>query len=126
VESNKNSLAAMVRLDLIDLDRRQGKGEELVGRLRPMLDDSDPPLPKDAVLYQLGLTYEQLQRRPEAAGAYRQIVDEFPQSAYHQEAQQKLVSLDPSRANSPFGNLGGIGGMGGLGLPGGGVPPGAQ
>jgi tetratricopeptide (TPR) repeat protein len=121
-ESHKNSLAAMVRLDLVDLDRRQGKGEELVGRLRPMLDDSDPPLPKDTVLYQLGLTYEQLQRRPEAIGAYRQIVDEFPQSAYRQEAQQKLATLDPARAASPFG---GAGGMGGLGLSGGVVPPGA-
>jgi tetratricopeptide (TPR) repeat protein len=120
-DGHKNSLAAMVRLDLIELDRRQGKGEELVGRLRPMLDDSDPPLPKDTVLYQLGLTYEQLQRRPEAVGSYRQIVDEFPQSAYRQEAQQKLTSLDPVRAMS----LGGSLGAGGLGLSGGVVPPGA-
>src|SRR5436305_2852259 len=30
---NKSSLAAMVHLDLIELDRQQGKGEELVGRL---------------------------------------------------------------------------------------------
>lgn len=120
-DGNKNSLAAMVRLDLIELDRQQGKGEELVGRLRPMLDDSDPPLPKDAVLYQLGLTYEQLQRRPEAVGVYRQILDEFPQSAYRQEAQQKLASLDPSRAGSP---LGGIGGLEGLGMSGGAAPPG--
>lgn len=125
LDGNKDSLAAMVRLDLIDLDRREGKGEELVGRLRPMLDDSDPQLPKDAVLYQLGVTYEQLQRRPEAVGVYKQIVDEFPQSAYRQEAQQKLASLDPASA-SPLG--GGFGGMGGLGLSGGvqpgGAPPG--
>jgi tetratricopeptide (TPR) repeat protein len=119
-DDHKDSLAALVRLDLIELDRRQGKGEALVGRLRPMLDDSDPPLPKDTVLYQLGLTYEQLQRRPEAVSSYRQIVDEFPQSAYRQEAQQKLVSLDPARAMS----LGGSLGAGGLGLSGG-VPPGA-
>jgi len=116
-EGNKNSLAAAVRLNLIDLDRRQGKSEEVVGRLKPMLDDSDPPLPKDAVLYQLGLTYEQLQRRPEAAGAFRQILDEFPQSAYRQEAQQKVAVLDPTHG-SPMG----IPGMGGFGMPGGAVP----
>jgi tetratricopeptide (TPR) repeat protein len=120
-DGHKDSLAALVRLDLIELDRRQGKGEELVGRLRPMLDDSASPLPKDTVLYQLGLTYEQLQRRPEAVSSYRQIVDEFPQSSYRQEAQQKLVSLDPARAMS----LGGSMGAGGLGLSGGAVPPGA-
>lgn len=119
-DGHKDSLASLVRLDLIELDRRQGKGEELVGRLRPMLDDSDPQLPKDTVLYQLGLTYEQMQRRPEALAAYRQIVDEFPQSAYRQEAQQKAVSLDPSRAFA-----GGGMGLEGLGLSGGGVPPGA-
>ncbi len=119
LDGNKDSLAAMVRLDLIDLDRREGKGEELVGRLRPMLDDSDPQLPKDAVLYQLGLTYEQLLRRPEAVASYKQILDEFPQSAYRQEAQQKLTSLDPASAASAMGNLGG------LGMPGGVIPTGA-
>jgi len=119
-DGHKDSLAAMVRLDLIELDRRQGKGEELVGRLRPMLDDSEPPLPKDTLLYQLGLTYEQFQRRPEAVSVYRRILDEFPQSAYRQEAQQKLASLDPSRAASPLGGFGGD--LGGLGLSGG-VPP---
>jgi tetratricopeptide (TPR) repeat protein len=120
VDGNKDSLAATVRLNLLDLDRRQGKGEQVVGSLKPMLDDSDPPLPKDAVLYQLGLTYEQLDRRPDAVGAYRQIMDEFPQSAYRQEAQQKLSSLDPTRAGTPLGNLGG------LGMPGGMVPGGAS
>jgi tetratricopeptide (TPR) repeat protein len=126
VDGNKDSLAAMVRLDLIDLDRREGKGEELVGRLRPMLDDSDPQLPKDAVLFQLGVTYEQLQRRPEAVGVYKQIVDEFPQSAYRQEAQQKLASLDPASASSPLGGgFGAMGAMGGLGMPGGAPPGGA-
>ncbi|HXO19134.1 MAG TPA: tetratricopeptide repeat protein [Thermoanaerobaculia bacterium] len=93
-----NLLAGEVRVDLMDLDRRAGKGEELVGRLRPMLDDTSPPLPKDVVLYELAVTYEQLQRKPEAVSSYQRILDEFPQSPYRQEAQQKLVALEPSRA----------------------------
>jgi len=112
-DRSKSSLAAVVRLDLIDLDRQQGKGEALVGRLKPMLDEADPQLPKDTVLYQLGLTYEELQRRTEAVGAYRQLLDEFPQSSYRTEVQQKLTALDPTHAGSPLSGLGGLGGPGG-------------
>jgi tetratricopeptide (TPR) repeat protein len=116
VDQHKDSApAAEARLNLYDLDRRQGKAEEVVGHLRPLLDDSSSPLPKDVVLYQLGLTYDKLQRKQEAIGAYQQIVDEFPQSPYRQEAQQKLVALDPSRAATNA-----IGAMGGPGGP----PPG--
>ncbi|HEV7518532.1 MAG TPA: tetratricopeptide repeat protein [Thermoanaerobaculia bacterium] len=104
--------AAEARLNLYDIDRRQGKGEELVRQLHPMLDDSSSPLPKDVVLYQLGLTYDQLQRKQEAIGVFQQIVDEFPQSPYRQEAQQKLAALDPNRV--PQNALGALGGPGGL------------
>jgi tetratricopeptide (TPR) repeat protein len=118
IDQHKDSAAAAeARLNLYDIERRQGKAEALVGQLTPMLDDSSSPLPKDVVLYQLGLTYDQLQRKQEAIGAYQKIVDEFPQSGYRQEAQQKLVALDPSRAA-----LNAMGAMGGLGGPG--APPG--
>jgi tetratricopeptide (TPR) repeat protein len=122
IDHHKDSApAAEARLNLYDLDRKQGKSEELVGRLRPMLDDSSAPLPKDVVLFQLGLTYDQLQRKQEALGAYQQLLDEFPQSSYHQEAQQKLAALDPTRAAMSMG-AGGAGALGGGAL--GGRPPG--
>jgi tetratricopeptide (TPR) repeat protein len=118
IDRHKDSApAAEARLNLYDLDRRQGKAEELVRQLRPLLDASSSPLPKDVVLYQLGLTYDKLQRKEEAIKSYQQIVDEFPQSAYRQEVQQKLAALDPGRAA-------GMNPMGGLGGLGGGVPPG--
>jgi len=111
IDQHKDSApAAEARLNLYDIERRQGKAEELVGRLTPMLDDSSSPLPKDVVLYQLGLTYDKLQRKQEAIGAYQKIVDEFPQSGYRQEAQQKLAALDPSRAMNALGGMGGPGG----------------
>ncbi len=116
VDSHKDTApAAEARLNLYDLKRKQGKAEEVVGQLRPLLDDSSSPLPKDVVLYQLGLTYDALQRKQEAIGSYQRILDEFPQSPYRQEAQQKIATLDPSRA------LTGLGGAGGLG---GSLPPG--
>jgi tetratricopeptide (TPR) repeat protein len=94
-------LGGECRLNLIRLDRQQGKGEEVVGRLRPMLDDPDAPLPQDAVLFELGKTYEELNRRSEAVASYHRVADEFPQSAYQQEAQARLRELDPMRALSP-------------------------
>jgi tetratricopeptide (TPR) repeat protein len=96
----KHVLGGETRLNLIRLDRQQGKGEEVIGRLRPMLDDPEAPLPQDVVLFELGKTYEELNRRSEAAASYRRIADEFPQSAYRQEAQTRLLELDPARALS--------------------------
>ena len=104
-------LAQECRLNLFRLDRQQGKGEELIGRLRPMLDDPDSSLPQDVVLFELGQTYEQLSRKPEAVASYRRILDEFPQSAYRQSAQEQVAALDPSQAGGGMPNLGGTVGL---------------
>jgi tetratricopeptide (TPR) repeat protein len=105
-EHGDHALAGEARLNLFALDRQQGKGEELVTRLRGMLEESEPPLPKDAVLYELGMTLEQLNRPQEAIQAYQQILDDYPQSAYRQDAQQKVSALDPTRGGTPGGALG--------------------
>jgi tetratricopeptide (TPR) repeat protein len=106
VDHHKDSApAAEARVNLYDLDRREGKAAELVGQLRGLLDDASSPLPKDIVLYQLGLTYDKLQRKQEAIDSYQRILDEFPQSGYRQEAQQKIAALDPTHAGAPVGNF---------------------
>jgi TolA-binding protein len=103
-------LAAQARIDVMELDRKVGKGQQVAQQLRQMLDQSDAPLPQDVILFQLGTTLEQLNRDQEAAQTYQRLIDEFPQSPYHQTAQQKLVALDPSRAAGP-GQLAGLGGL---------------
>jgi hypothetical protein len=50
------------------------------------------------VLHELGVTLEQLGRPQEALQQYQKILDEYPQSAYRQAAQQRLAAIDPSRA----------------------------
>ncbi|HEX6904339.1 MAG TPA: tetratricopeptide repeat protein [Thermoanaerobaculia bacterium] len=104
-------LAIEARLNLINLDRKQGKAEKVADELRRMLDGNDKTLPQDLVLFELGATLEQLNRKQEAAQTYQRILDEFPQSPYGSEAQQKVSALDPSSA--------GGGAAGGL-------PPGIQ
>ncbi len=97
-EHGDSMLAGEARLNLIDLDRKQGKAEQVVKDLQAMLEQSDSPLPQDVILNELGKTFEQLHRKQEAIQSYQRIVDEFPQSPYRQEAQQKVAALDPTRA----------------------------
>jgi predicted negative regulator of RcsB-dependent stress response len=106
-------LGAEARLNLLALDRKQGKGEDVVKELRSMLEKGDSPLPQDMVLHELGAALEDLHRPQEAIQSYQRILDEFPQSPYRTDAQQKISALDPTRA--PAG-----GGMPGLppGFPG--------
>jgi predicted negative regulator of RcsB-dependent stress response len=104
-------LASEARLNLIDLDRKQGKGEQVVQQLRAMLEKGDAPLPQDVILNELGKTLEQLHRPQEAVQSYQRIVDEFPQSPYRTEAQQKISALDPTRAPAGGAPLGGLPGF---------------
>jgi hypothetical protein len=107
-----NMLAAQARVDLMELDRGQGRGQQVTQGLREMLDQADAPLPQDVILFQLGTTLEQLSRDQEAVQSYQRLVDEYPQSPYRQSAQQRLTALDPTRAAaSPQLGMGGPGGL---------------
>jgi tetratricopeptide (TPR) repeat protein len=89
-------LAQAVRLSLLDLDRKDGKGEQIVQRLRADLDKDQKPLPEDVLLYQLGLTLEQLGRRQEAHDAYQRVVEEYPDSPWSSKAIAKVRELAPA------------------------------
>lgn len=108
-------LAGEVRVNLLRLDRDQGKAKEVADKLTAMLDQTEPPLPLDVVLNELGAAQEKLGNKPDAAQSYQRIVDEFPQSPFAQEARQKVAELDPARAGGMGGmGMGGMGGMGGV------------
>lgn len=103
-----HSLASQAQLNLLTLDRKEGKAQEVAVKLRSMLEDSSAPLPVDVVLFELGGTLEQLGQKQEAVQQYQRLLDEYPQSPYRGEAQQKITALDPTRgAGAPM-----------LGLPG--------
>jgi predicted negative regulator of RcsB-dependent stress response len=98
-EHRGTMLGVEARLNLIDLDRKQGKAEQVVQELQAMLDQGEAPMPQDVILSELGKTLEQLRRPQEAVAFYQRILDEFPQSPYRQEAQQKISALDPARGS---------------------------
>ena len=89
-------LAAGVRTSLLDLDRQEGKAQEVAERLRAQLDSDDRPLPEDVILYELGRTLEQLDQDEEALATYRRLGEEYPDSPYASDAQQKVRELGPA------------------------------
>jgi tetratricopeptide (TPR) repeat protein len=99
IESHENHLlAGQARVNLLQLDRSQGKGEEVAQTLTTMLDQAEPPLPQDIILHELAITQEQLGRTADAVQSYQRILDEFPQSPFAGDARQKIGALDPSQA----------------------------
>lgn len=87
-------LGREVRLNLIGLDRDQGRGDQVVAELERMLAAApdDRELPGDLILYELGQTYEELGRDEQAESTFRRLIEEYPRSAYVGSARQKVPS----------------------------------
>ena len=89
-EHEDHILADQVRVNLIHLDREQGRAEQLLPELQAMLDAApdDRRLPGDVVLYEMARTYEALDRGDEARATWQRLADEYPASPYAAEARQ--------------------------------------
>lgn len=99
-QASDNMLAAEVQVNLMALDRADGRGNELVTRLRAMLSGPDEGLPHDLLWYQLALTLESLDRDGEAKEAYQRIVEDFPRSAYSATARQRTGGAEAPLSGS--------------------------
>lgn len=95
-----HALAVSLQLNLYSLDRAEGRGEQLVSELRGAVATETSALPKDALLFELASTLEQLGDEEGARETFRRIVDEYPDSGYAIRARQQL-GPDPAAA-SPF------------------------
>ncbi|MEM8961305.1 MAG: tetratricopeptide repeat protein [Acidobacteriota bacterium] len=84
-------LGVSVRLNLISLDRQEGKAEDVAERLRLELESPKKTMPEDVVLYELARTLEQLDRTTDAADYYQQLLDEYPQSPYASDARLRVA-----------------------------------
>lgn len=90
-DADGHMLVAAVRLSLLRLDRDQGREQEVVSYLEKATTATTAgELPTDLALYELGTTYEALDRAEEARVAYQKLVDEHPDSAWTQAARQRL------------------------------------
>ena len=92
------AIGQQARLNLWELDRSQGRHEELQREIRAMLDAEEAVLAKDQLLYQLALTLEAAGDDVEARGTYLRLVDEYPQSILRDPAQQRADRLGAGAA----------------------------
>ena len=65
-EGGPGKLAADAEMNLIYLDREEGRLEELAGRLESLVESGESHLPEDVLLFELAQTLEQLGRHDEA------------------------------------------------------------
>ena len=85
-------LAVSVRLNLIHLDRAEGRSAEVAEELQRQLDSATKTLPEDVILYELALTREALGESEAALALYQRLVDEYPQSPYTGKARQMTTA----------------------------------
>jgi TolA-binding protein len=85
-------LAGQVRVNLLHLDRQEGRAEEVAAKLEGMLTEApeERTLPADVVLWELATTYEALGRDDEAQSTYRRLSEEYPTSGFAAQARSKL------------------------------------
>lgn len=95
-------LASEVRLNLMSVDRAQGRGQELVTQIRAMLAEAETDLPKDVLLDQLALTQRELGLDAESRQTLQQLLDEYPQSVYAAQARAELGTSAPASPLAGF------------------------
>ncbi len=100
-DAPSTALAADVQINLFELDRANGKAQEVATTLEGMLAQDTKPLPEDVILFQLATTLEQLGRGQEATERYQQIVDEHKSSPYVSEARSKLAASSGAGGATP-------------------------
>lgn len=90
VEDHSNhALAAVVESSLISLDRQEGQTESLISRLRGFEVSGRSALPRDVLLYELGVTLEDSGDGAEAGKVFKKLVEEFPQSSFSSKARSR-------------------------------------
>lgn len=94
--SGNDSLVRVATLDLIHLRIGAGQATEVAGELEAMIVGRDRSLPRDVALFELGSLYVKEQRFDEARKYLQMLVEEFPESPYVGDAQDRLRELGPA------------------------------
>lgn len=83
-----HALAMSVRVNLIELDRVEGKAQQVADTLQKELDSNKKSLPEDLLIFELARTQESLGKKDEARRLYQRLLDEYPTSAYTGDARR--------------------------------------
>lgn len=85
------------RLGLAAAQSAQGKYDAAIAIYTELSRESNPQMPVDGILMQLGRTYVRAGRKEDAARAFNRIVEEFPESVYVAEARRELEEVKSSK-----------------------------
>jgi predicted negative regulator of RcsB-dependent stress response len=88
-----DAIGRLATLDLIHLRIAAGQATEVAVELEAMVLGSDPRLPRDVALYELGELYISEQDPAQAGDYFRKLVEEFPESPYLSLARQRLMEI---------------------------------
>jgi outer membrane protein assembly factor BamD len=72
-----------------------------VERLKSLMKEDPEYSHRDAALYYLGESYLKLKRDAEALPVFEQLVKDFEQSEYLQEAQKRITEIKTAQASKP-------------------------
>ena len=88
-----DALGRVAALELIRLRVASGQGAEVAQELEAMVVGRNTQLPRDLALYQLGEVFVEEQKLDQAKEYFQKLIDEFPESPYRAQAQQRLTEL---------------------------------
>ncbi len=86
-------LGRLSMLDLVHIREQLGQGPEVAKDLEAMAAGTDRRLPRDAALYELGALYVREKKPDQAKEYFQKLVQDFPDSPYQRQAQQRLREL---------------------------------
>jgi len=86
-------IGRLATLDLVHIRIAAGQATEVAAELEAMVAGSDPSLPRDVALYELGQLYLAEQNPTQAGDYFQKLVDEFPESPYFNLARQRLMEI---------------------------------
>jgi hypothetical protein len=85
--------SGVAALSFIESEASAGRVKEAIASAKSYLDSSNPPLPKDVLLFTLAKLYEKDGQLADAKSSYQRVVADFPDSPMRFEAQQKVQGL---------------------------------
>lgn len=83
----------MAQLGLAESQARGGQYDRAIETFKGLAENKDGPLPVDGILMQLGRIYLDAGKATEAQQVFNQVVNEFPDSPFSEEAKRALDSL---------------------------------
>ena len=86
----------MARLGIAEAHARGGQYEQAINTFKELAQRKDGELPIDGILMQLGRTYVEAGKAPEARQTFNRLIEEFPDSPFSQEARRELDGLKKS------------------------------